>query len=323
VEDERRHDEPTPTAAGLIRIAGAATLWGCIPLLVRSVEASPLVVAFWRVAFATFAFLAYFLVTGRMRQFRKSGRATLMALVVLGVMLAATWVQFFAAMGLAPVAVVVLITFTAPLFIAAFSPAVTGDPFDRRIILPMGIALAGTILVAMPSGGNPEADMGGPDQVLGVALSFGAAVTIGIMTAIQKRLLRRTPPELIMFSQTTVASLVLLPAALLLEGPDGAGEWAALATLGLVMTTFPFLMFLSGLQSVRADRAAVVTYAEPVSAVILAALFLSEPVTLLTLLGGAAVVGGGVVAARLSTPVGPEAPIVVVAGEHPNGDPVD
>lgn len=54
------------------------------------------------------------------------------------------------------------------------------------------------------------------------------------------------------------------------------------------------LLYFSGLRRIRADRVAVVMYSEPVSAVLFAAMFLSEPLTVAKALGGAAIVGAGI-----------------------------
>ncbi len=53
-------------------------------------------------------------------------------------------------------------------------------------------------------------------------------------------------------------------------------------------------------------------YAEPVSAVIFAALFLGEPLTAATLIGGTLVVLGGVLVARMEPMPGIEAPDAVL-----------
>lgn len=291
---------PRPSAlVGLSRIAAAGILWGSIPLLARMVHTSPFVIVFWRVAFAALAFFVYLAARGRLGEVVHSGARRLVVLAGLGIMLGLTWILFFSALALTRVAVAVVVTFTAPVFVALFSPRVTGDAFDRRIVLPLALALAGTVVVAAPTGWA----LGGGRDALGTALALGSAVTIGIMTAVEKRVLRRTSPEAIMFAKTVVAAVMLSPAVVLLPGPADLREWGALAALGLGLTTFPFVLFLSGLHAVRADQAAVVTCAEPVSAVLLAAAFLAEPLTPSVVLGGLAVVAGGFLAARLSSPV--------------------
>lgn len=146
--------------------------------------------------------------------------------------------------------------------------------------------------------------------MVGATLALGSAVTLAVMTAAQKRVLRRLSPEVVMFSQTVIAALVLLPVAVVSSGPGSSGEWAAVAILGFGLTTVPFLLFLSGLRRVRADRVGVVTYVEPLSAVLLAAVFLHEPLAPPTIVGGLAVVTGGFLVARLSPLMVPEAPAV-------------
>jgi drug/metabolite transporter (DMT)-like permease len=291
------------TGQGLWRVAAAATMWGFVPILARGVDASPLVIAFWRVVFATAAFAAYFAIRGRLGQFRSLRGREAAATMALGLMLAAIWALYFTALTLTDVSVAVLITFTAPIFTAVFSPRLTGDPFDRRVIVPLAVALTGTIIIAAPAG----IDLTGGRDLLGAGMALASAIIIGLMTGAQKRLLRRHPGEVLWSVQTGTAGLVLLPAALLLPGPSGVQSWLAAATLGLVITTFPFFLFLSGLRRARADQVAVLTYAEPVSAVVLATLLLGEPLTATVVVGGGAVVAGGLWAARLAPlPSAPE-----------------
>jgi drug/metabolite transporter (DMT)-like permease len=59
------------------------------------------------------------------------------------------------------------------------------------------------------------------------------------------------------------------------------------------------VIFLGALRHVRTDHAAILTYSEPASAVVFAAIFLGEALTWWTLVGGLMVVVGGVAVARL------------------------
>lgn len=115
-----------------------------------------------------------------------------------------------------------------------------------------------------------------------------------------------------MLGEYVVASLVLLPVVLWSYahggGPTSAGSYAALVTLGVVHTAVTGFVFLSGLRRIRADHAGILMYAEPVSAVIFAALFLGEPLTVATVIGGAMVVLGGALVARIEPASGIEAP---------------
>ena len=70
----------------------------------------------------------------------------------------------------------------------------------------------------------------------------------------------------------------------------------------------------------RTDHAAILTYVEPVSAVLFASAFLGEALTPATVIGGALVVGGGMLVARIDTRGGVEVvPIEVAAADEDAG----
>ena len=67
----------------------------------------------------------------------------------------------------------------------------------------------------------------------------------------------------------------------------------------------------------RADHAAILTYVEPVSAVLFASAFLGEALTPATVVGGALVVSGGILVARIETRAGVETvPIEIAAADE-------
>jgi hypothetical protein len=88
----------------------------------------------------------------------------------------------------------------------------------------------------------------------------------------------------------------------------------------VVNTVCAIVVFFFDLRHVRSDQAGVFMYAEPVTAVIFAAIFLSELLTWATAVGGAGVVAAGLLVARMTSvasppPTGMEAPIVSEALE--------
>jgi drug/metabolite transporter (DMT)-like permease len=58
---------------------------------------------------------------------------------------------------------------------------------------------------------------------------------------------------------------------------------------------------LAGLQRVGAVRNAIIGVMEPLTVAVLAAVFLSEPVTLPVLVGGTLILGGAVIASLIRT----------------------
>ena len=289
---------------GLARIAAAGLVWGSIALFSRQVGAAAVVIVFWRVTFAGLAIAAYLALRGRLGELVRLPTRRKLALAAMGSLLALNWVLFFSALKLTDVAVAVLLAYCGPIFVMAFAPLVTREPFDRRVVVPLVAALAGTTIIIGPR----ELQLSGGTHLLGATLAFASAFTYAILVLNAKRLLRGIPTTVYMLGEDITAALVLLPLVIMTPGPATAVEWGSLVTLGVVHTAATGVLFLSALRTVRADHAAVLTYAEPVSAVVFAAIFLREPITPATVIGGLMVVLAGMRVARMGPAPGIETP---------------
>lgn len=297
--------------SGLARIVIAGLVWGSIPLFSSRVGAGAFVIVFWRVGFAAITVAAFLALRGRLGELARLPRRKKLGLVAMGAILALNWVLFFSALDLTDVAVAVLLAYCGPVFVTVLAPAVTHEPFDRRALAPLLLALVGTAVIVGPS----SIRMADSAHLLGAGLAFASAFTYAIGVVNAKRLLRGIPTTVYMLGEDLTILALLLPAVLLLPGPATPVEWGALAVLGIVHTAGTGVLFLSGLRAVRTDHAAILTYAEPVSAVAFAALFLGQPVTTGTLIGGALVVLGGVLVARMEPAPAIEAPGPLIDAE--------
>jgi DME family drug/metabolite transporter len=81
--------------------------------------------------------------------------------------------------------------------------------------------------------------------------------------------------------------------------PDAA-DWPALLGM-IVFSAGAFASMLGGLRRVGAVRNAIIGVMEPVTVAMLAAVFLSEPLSLTTLLGGVLILSGAVIATLVRT----------------------
>lgn len=294
--------------SGLIRVALTGIVWGTIPLVLRAADGDPWVKVFYRVLFATVVIGIWMLLTGRWRELLTLGAKKWGQVIGQGLLLMVNWLLFLTALDMTEVATAELLGYTGPVFVAVLTPLVTGDRFDRRIVLPLTLALGGIVVILAQHG----LALGGGRQALGAALAAASALTYAALLLRSKKIIRGISSGALMVGEYGVATLVLLPIVIWSYahggGPTSAGSYAALVTLGVVHTALTGFVFLSGLRRIRADHAGVLMYAEPVSAVIFAAMFLGEPLTIATVIGGAMVVLGGVLVARIEPASGIEAP---------------
>lgn len=302
--------EPRQRLYGLARVATAGLVWGSIPLVIRYADGSSAVKVFFRVACAALVIGAWMLATGGWRELSGLSGAKWRQVIGQGLVLTLNWFLFLTALDMTDVATAELLAYTGPVFVAALAPFVTGEAFDRRIVLPLLSALAGIAVILTQHG----LDMDSERELIGAILAFASALTYATLLLRSKRILRGISSGALMLVEYTVASIVLAPFVIMAysrgDVPSTPGAYAALVTLGVVHTTFTGFVFLGGLRRVRTDHAAVLMYLEPVSAVVFASAFLGEALTARTVLGGGLVLAGGVAVAMLERrPAGEIEPI--------------
>ncbi len=306
--------DPRQRLAGLARVAVAGLIWGSIPLLLRSAEGASVVKVFFRVFCAWLVIGGWMLATGRWRELLKLERAKWLQVIGQGLILTLNWFLFLTALDMTTVATAELLGYTGPVFVAALAPFVTGERFDRRVVAPLLLALTGIVVILAPQGLSVSSG----EERLGALLAFFSALTYATLLLRSKKILRGITSGSLMFIEYGVASLVLSPlvVAAYLRGdvPQSPSQYAALITLGVVHTALTGFIFLGGLRRVRTDHAAILTYVEPVSAVVLAALFLGESITWVTVVGGSLVVCGGALVALIEARSGFETVPLEAAG---------
>jgi DME family drug/metabolite transporter len=230
---------------------------------------------------------------------RWSGR--LVATAVAGV--AVYQLAFFAAVADTGVAVGTIVALgSAPTLAGLFEWIVDRRRPSGRWIAATALACAGVALLALAGG---EADVSAP----GVALAVTAGGAYAVYTLAAKRMLAAGhAPESVMAAAFGIGALVLLP-VLLATQPTWLlhADGIALALfLGTVPTAIAYLLFAAGLRRLTASETATLTLAEPLTAGVLGAVVLEEPLSG-PAIAGAALVLAGLVALALRRPAAPVA----------------
>lgn len=306
-------------ARGIVAILAAAFTWGTIPLILRHVDGAPIIKVFYRVFFAAVVLTLWLTLAKRWRKVAELDRRTIIGLTVQGLILTLNWVLFLGAFERTNVAVVELLGYMGPVFVALIAPLFLNEHFDRRILIPLALSVTGMVIILAPQGLHI-----GSGEFVGAAMAAASAVTYAMLTVQSKRIMKRAPNDVIIWFEYVLASVVLLPFALYQysvgNGPSSVGAYGGLVVLGVVQTAFAGWIFFAGLKRLRADQAAIFTYGEPVVAVVLAALFMSQRITLSTFLGGALVIAGGTIVAKMDTSAGVDISPIEIAGTSKEDD---
>lgn len=279
----------------VIAMAGVNIIWGAaFPLTKPALESiPPLTFAVLRFVLALAVLLA--LARGaafRLLRGRDAGRVIAMGLSgFCFVQLSQT-----IALQLSPASDIAMIATTTPLWVALLAWPWLGERLSWRGWLGFALAIGGLLLILWPQGG---AGVALADRVLGDTVFVAGSLGWAVYNLLGRDLMRRHAP----LPATTAAGLVGTLAML----PFAAGEWlsgrtpvftpvglAAIAYTGLLVTVFGFLVLFWALGRAGAAPIAAMMYFQPVAGVLLAWLFLGEP------LGGAFLIGAALMLAGVS-----------------------
>jgi drug/metabolite transporter, DME family len=259
---------------------------GFIAVIVDGVDLSAEALVFYRLVLAALTVVAAAALARRLDVLRVTELRGRVAL--LGVILGAHWLLFFATIKLSSVAVAVLTTYTAPLLLAAVAPLLLPEQRSRVVLLALVPAAAGLAMIALAGEEGTHA------RPLAIAAGLGAAVTYAGAVVTAKQLTVRLPVPAIQFWNYCVAAVVTAP-FLLIGGrlvPRGA-EVAYVLLLGIVFTALAGLCFVWLLRRVTTQAISTLGYLEPVSAALLAWAILGQELGWAVLVGGTLIIGAG------------------------------
>ena len=273
--------------------------------LVRLSSADPVAIAVWRLAFSLIIVGVFLAATGEWRDWRKITPRELVLAAVAGVSLALHFWAWNASIHLTTIAASVTLVSLQPAVVATISAIALREAPSKRQVLGIAVAIAGALIIAAPDFQAGIAPAGNR-PLLGNLLATSAALTAALYYTIGRRL-RGTLGVWAYVGIVYCAAFLTLFAIGLSRGvalsPQPPREVAIFAGLAIG----PMLMGHTGMNWALTYLPAYVVnltvLGEPVGATLLGALIPSirQIPTINTLIGGAIVLGGVMVAAGGAT----------------------
>ena len=278
--------------AAQLQIVAAMAIYGTIGLFVSYISLPSSVIAMVRGLAGGLLLLAFLFATGR-RPNGKAVRQNLLLLVVSGGVMGFNWILLFESYRYSSVATGTLCYYLAPVFITLAAPLVLKEKLTTKKLLCVMVALLGMVPVSGILAEGFE-----PAQLKGVAFGVGAAMLYATVILLNKKLgdisaMDRT------FVQLLAAGVVLVPYVLLTENVaalsvDTKGL-IMMAVVAVVHTGVAYVLYFGSLPFVTAQSSAIISYLDPVVAVLLSALVLKEDITGLTIVGAVLILGAALV----------------------------
>ena len=281
-------------AVSSLIFAGTMLIFGTIGLFRRQIPLSSALLAFCRGLMGSLILLPIARLRG-VKLFGGLDRRTLLLLILSGGIIGLNWMLLFEAYNHTTVAVATLCYYMQPTMVTLLSPLLFHERLTRRRLLCAVAAVAGMVFVS----GVMDGDAGG--DVTGILLGLGAAALYASVI-----ILNKLAPDGDAYSRTIVqlgAAAVCMIPYLLLTHEDLPAVFASLDPRGMLMllivgivhTGLAYALYFGSMQGLKAQSVAVLSYIDPVSALILSALLLGERMTVFGLLGAVLIVGSALV----------------------------
>ena len=269
----------------------AVLLFGTIGLFRRGIALPSSVVALGRGFIGTLFLLLYALLRGR-RLDGAAIRRKLPWLILSGGLIGFNWILLFESYRYTTVATATLCYYMAPVIVILASPWL----LKERLTLRRGLCAGAAVLGMIPVSGVLTEGRSG--NLRGVLFGLGAAALYASVVLVNQRLREMDALEKTVV-QLGAAALILLPYVLATE-EVAALRWDGrslllLAILGIIHTGWAYALYFGSMGALPVQTVALCSYMDPVTAVLLSALVLREPLGAAGAVGAALVLGAALV----------------------------
>jgi drug/metabolite transporter (DMT)-like permease len=196
---------------------------------------------------------------------------------------------YFYSLGHTTVSNAVFTHYTAPVFVAAIAPFLISERLQRVTLISLPIAVLGMIMI-VAAGGKFSLNSA---QSAGIVAGTLSGLAYAFVIIFSRRLSQLILHHKAIIVNLWITAAITAPAALTADYQVSFRAGALLLVSGLLHSNLAPLLYFSALRKVMAQHAAILGYMEPLAAIPLAFLILSETPTLTTLFGGILILVSG------------------------------
>ena len=284
-------NQETSSRKSLWMFIASMLIFGTIGIFRRYIPFSSAFLAFAR-GVSGGLFLLLFVRLGKKSNGEKLPMRTFLWLAVSGAVMGINWILLFEAYNYTTVGIATLCYYMQPVIVTLLSPLVFREKLTLKKSLCAAAAILGMVLVSGVIGGTRA---GSPR---GILLGLGAAVFYSIVVIMNKKV-----PGLNAYRKTTVqllsAELTMIPYMLLSGGTGsfsiGPAGILLLLAVCLIHTGLAYVLYFGSMDGLRAQSAAILSYIDPVTAFLLSALLLREPLSLPGIIGAVMIILSAVI----------------------------
>lgn len=290
--------EDKNTAKSYILIISSMLIFGTIGVFRRYIPLSSGMLAFIRGVVGSLFLLVFVKLKG-IKLGKDIDRKTLILTIVSGGFIGINWILLFEAFNYTTVATATLCYYMQPTIVIFLSPLVLKEKLGVKKMICAIVSIIGMLFVAgVIDAGQVLSitDLKGVFLGLGAAAFYSAVVMMNKMINIENAYMKT-------IIQLSSAAIILIPYLIT------TGEFSALGSsedinglviamiliVGIIHTGIAYAMYFGSMNNLKGQSIAIMSYIDPVFALILSAVVLHEKMTIFGIIGAVLILGSALI----------------------------
>lgn len=270
-----------------LMMISSMAIFGTLGPFVRNISVSSGELALYRAVLAALMIAVFLITTGQRIPFANIKKEVPL-LLASGVAMGINWILLFEAYKYTTVSAATLSYYFAPVIVTMACPVLFKEKLTGKQILCFIMSTMGLVMI------TGIGDVGGGDDFIGILFGLGAAVFYAAVILLNKFIKNVTGIHRT-FLQFIAAIVILIPYVMMTGGVTlgnlNAFGWANLLIVGLIHTGLTYCMYFSSLKELPGQNAAILSYIDPLVAVLISVTVLGETMTFWQIIGGILILG--------------------------------
>ena len=277
-----------PNNKARLQLIISMSIFGTLAIFVRNISVSSGELSLYRAVLATLLISGYLLVTKDKINFFAI-KKELILLLFSGMAMGFNWILLFEAYKYTSVSAATLSYYFAPIIVTIVCPFLFHEKLTKKQIICFVMSTLGVFLIT----GVPDFQNMGRDTI-GILFGLSAAVFYATVILLNKFIKNVTGIHRT-YLQFLAAIITLIPYVACTSGfhigtLDSKG-WINLLIVGLIHTGITYCLYFSSLKELPGQEAAILSYIDPLMAVVISVAILGESISLPQIIGGILILG--------------------------------
>lgn len=272
---------------GKSMMIASMAIFGTLGVFTRNIAVTSGELALYRAVLAI-SLIAVYLVCTKQNINLKASKKELVLLLFSGAAIGINWILLFEAYKYTTISAATLSYYFAPVIVTVICPILFHEKLTGKQIFCFIMSTLGLIMITGTSNIRDKRDF------IGILFGISAAIFYAAVIILNK-FIRNIDGIHRTFLQFLSAIIILVPYVLLTSGIhlgnlDIKG-WGNLLIVGLFHTGITYCMYFSSLKELAGQEASILSYIDPLVAVLISVLILGETMSIAQAIGGVLILG--------------------------------